>query len=94
MSCTNIDRFIQAQQANHETAFVPNGEVFQATENRMIYGASGTETITLSDGLHVSIDGNIENLVLPSNQSEYQFIVDGTAIEIYKACSLLPPSLE
>lgn len=85
VSCTNIDRFIQAQQANYETAFVPNGEVFQATENRMIYGASGTETITLSDGLHVSIDGNIENLVLPSNQSEYQFIVDGTAIEIYKS---------
>ena len=71
-----------------QNAFLTKDETLDSLKPRAagavaVYGAQGTETLTLLDTANtLTLDANIEHLELPKAYSDYQIKVNGTRVTI------------
>ena len=65
--------------------FMGNNDIFTVANNGVkVYGGSGMEVVTITDGIHgIIFDQNIEELIFGGSRSNYRFQQTGNLINIY-----------
>ncbi|WP_456299503.1 DUF7933 domain-containing protein [Oleiphilus messinensis] len=73
-----------------EEVFFTPGETITVTSDSYVFGASGTETVIIPEGVSVIADANIEGFQFAKAYSEYRIYVKGSQILVYDGAQSNP----
>ncbi len=77
----------QGDIGSSSTLFLHSGQVYSASAEEIIYGATGYEVVLVNAGARVHLDGNIERIEFADSFSRYEFSVQGTQIVVWRDSS-------
>ncbi|MCG8609799.1 MAG: choice-of-anchor L domain-containing protein [Pseudomonadales bacterium] len=80
----NTQVLFTGEDSSLASIFIGQDNFFEVTDNAVLYGAKGTETVLLTEGAIARMDANIERVEFPNALESYTFSVNGTQSTIWE----------